>query len=42
MEETLKHKCGGGEKWRQYMEGDMEERICVGGGKKDPWERRLS
>ena len=34
MEETLRHKCGGGEVWRQLVEVDMEERISVGGEKK--------
>ena len=34
VEETLGHKFGGGEVWRQHVEGDKEERICVCGGKK--------
>ena len=33
MEESLRHKRGGGELWRQLVEGDMEERICVCGRK---------
>ena len=34
METQLRQKCGGGEEWRQLLEGDMEETICVDGGKK--------
>ena len=26
--------CGGGEVWRQLVEGDKEERICFCGGKR--------
>ena len=33
-EETLRYKCGGRNVGMQLVEGDMEERICVDGGKK--------
>ena len=34
MEKPLRQKCGGGEVWRQLLEGDKEETIIVGGGKR--------